>query len=57
MCSERCVHNVASERANQKGALSFELKKKISFRKLAQASDRKDEYEESREFLERGLIL
>ena len=39
MCSKRCVQNVNSEIANQKGALSFEFKKKIFLKKLAQAFD------------------
>ena len=56
-CLERCVQNVETERVNQKGASGFEFKKKISFRKMTQTSNQKIEYEDSRQFLEHGLIL
>ena len=42
------IYKMCLERLDQKGALGFEFRKKISFRKMTKASDQKIEYEESR---------
>ena len=57
VCLETCVQNVNSERINQKGASVFDFIKKVSNRKMTQASNQKIEYEVSWLILEHGMIL
>ena len=53
----RMIYRMCSERVNQKGALGFEFRKKISLIKMTKASNQKIECEKSRQSLECGLIL
>ena len=55
-CVQKGVLRILSQKVNQKGALSFDFRKKISIRKMTQASDQKFEYEDSRLVLEHGMF-